>query len=114
MDRGGIAKAGRGPNVVGGEPYSEMAADVSDDQVAAAIYSRDGPAVSVFDPVGWREAESAVVGASDDHVADTGWRFASEGVVFTGASSVKVIRYRYRGSIIRTPWTPTPAAATSG
>ena len=46
---------------------------------------------------------------------DTGWRFACNGVVFTGASSVKVTRYRYRGSNIPTPWTPTPAAAlTSG
>jgi len=28
---------------------------------------------------------------------DTGWRFAHNGVVFTGASSVTVTRYRYRG-----------------
>ena len=34
--------------------------------------SGDGPAVSVFDPVVGGEAESAVVGAGDDHVADTG------------------------------------------
>jgi RNA-directed DNA polymerase len=46
---------------------------------------------------------------------DKGWRFACNGVVFTGASSVKVTRYRYRGSTIATPWTPKPAAAiTSG
>jgi RNA-directed DNA polymerase len=45
---------------------------------------------------------------------DRGWRFAHNGVVFTGASSVAVTRYRYRGSKIPTPWTPTPAAATSG
>jgi RNA-directed DNA polymerase len=45
---------------------------------------------------------------------DKGWRFAHKGVVFTGASSVKVTRYRYRGSTIATPWPPTPAAATSG
>ena len=45
---------------------------------------------------------------------DRGWRFAHKGVVFTGASSVKVTRYRYRGNTIPTPWTPTPAAATSG
>ena len=42
---------------------------------------------------------------------DTGWRFAHNGVVFTGASSVAVTRYRYRGSNIPTPWTPKPAAA---
>ncbi len=45
---------------------------------------------------------------------DQGWRFAHNGVVFTGASSVAVKRYRYRGSTIPTPWTPKPAATTSG
>jgi RNA-directed DNA polymerase len=46
---------------------------------------------------------------------DQGWRFACNGVVFTGASSVAVTRYRYRGNTIATPWTPEPAAAdTSG
>ena len=39
---------------------------------------------------------------------DAGWRFACNGVVFTGASSVKVTRYRYRGGNIPTPWTPGP------
>ena len=45
---------------------------------------------------------------------DQGWRIAHEGVVFTGASSVAVTRYRYCGSTIATPWSPKPAAATSG
>ena len=45
---------------------------------------------------------------------DKGWRFAHNGVVFTGASSVAVTRYRYRGSNIPTPWTPKPAAAATG
>lgn len=45
---------------------------------------------------------------------DQGWRFAHNGAVFTGASSVAVTRYRYRGSTIPTPWTTRPAAATSG
>jgi RNA-directed DNA polymerase len=44
---------------------------------------------------------------------DEGWRFAHNGVVFTGASNVAVTRYRYRGNTIPTPWTPNPAAATS-
>ena len=43
-----------------------------------------------------------------------GWRFACNGVVFTGASSVAVTRYRYRGTTIATPWTPKPAAANTG
>jgi RNA-directed DNA polymerase len=45
---------------------------------------------------------------------DQGWRFAHNGVVFTGASSVAVTRYRYRGSNIPTPWTPKPAVADTG
>jgi RNA-directed DNA polymerase len=44
---------------------------------------------------------------------DQGWRFAYNGVVFTGAASVAVTRYRYRGSVIPNPWTK-PAAATNG
>lgn len=43
---------------------------------------------------------------------DQGWRFAHNGAVFTGASSVAVTRYRYRGSNIPTPWTPKPTVAT--
>ena len=43
-----------------------------------------------------------------------GWRFAHNGVVFVGASSVTVTRYRYRGSRMPTPWTHDPTAdATS-
>jgi RNA-directed DNA polymerase len=45
---------------------------------------------------------------------DQGWRFAYNGVIFTGASSVAVTRYRYRGSTIPTPWTTKPAAAVTG
>jgi RNA-directed DNA polymerase len=41
---------------------------------------------------------------------DQGWRFAHNGVVFTGAASVAVTRYRYRGRNIPTPWTPKQAA----
>src|SRR5271165_4911370 len=41
---------------------------------------------------------------------DQGWRFACNGVVFTGASSVAVTRYRYRGSTIPTPWTPAASS----
>ena len=42
------------------------------------------------------------------------WTLAHEGTRFTGASSVKVFRYRYRGNKIPTPWTPRPAAAIPG
>jgi RNA-directed DNA polymerase len=45
---------------------------------------------------------------------DQGWRFAWNGVAYTGAASVAVKRYRYRGNQIPTPWTPKPAATSSG
>lgn len=41
---------------------------------------------------------------------DRGWRFATNGVVFIGASSVAVSRYRYRGNKIPTPWSTEQAA----
>ena len=44
---------------------------------------------------------------------DKGWRFDHNGVAFTGAASVPVTRYRYRGSKIPTPWTPQPATTTT-
>jgi len=40
------------------------------------------------------------------------WRFAVNGVRFTGASAVPVTRYRYRGSNIPAPFTPQPTAAS--
>jgi RNA-directed DNA polymerase len=45
---------------------------------------------------------------------DKGWRFAYDGVVFTGASSVAVTRYGYGGSTIPTLWVVRPIAAVSG
>ncbi len=41
---------------------------------------------------------------------DQNWRFAWKGVRFKGAASVPVIRYRYRGYAIPTPWTTTAAS----
>jgi hypothetical protein len=49
-----------------------MTAVVPNSQVAALADVRDGPAVAVFDPVIGSEAQSAVVAAGDDHIADTG------------------------------------------
>jgi RNA-directed DNA polymerase len=42
------------------------------------------------------------------------WILACNGVVLTGASSVPVTRYRYRGTRIPSPFTPAPPAATRG
>jgi RNA-directed DNA polymerase len=41
------------------------------------------------------------------------WKLACNGVVFTGASSVPVTRYRYRGTRIPSPFTPKPPVAAS-
>ena len=42
------------------------------------------------------------------------WRFAVNGVRFTGAAAVPVTRYRYRGSNIPAPWAPQPTTAQAG
>jgi RNA-directed DNA polymerase len=45
-----------------------------------------------------------------------GWKLAADGITFTGAASVRVTRYRYRGTVIPTPWTasvPTEIAHTA-
>ena len=39
------------------------------------------------------------------------WRLAHDGQRFRGAASVTVVRYRYRGYRIPTPWTPSTTAA---
>jgi hypothetical protein len=49
--------------------------------------------------------------AGEDSSRRFGDLFVHNEVVFTGASSVAVTRYRYRGNTIPTPWTPNPAAA---
>ncbi|HUY47326.1 MAG TPA: reverse transcriptase domain-containing protein [Streptosporangiaceae bacterium] len=41
------------------------------------------------------------------------WKFAYKETVFTGASSVAVTRYRYRGTLIPSPY-PDPSAVPSG
>ena len=72
VDGGGVAEAGRLADIVGRESDGELAAGVPDGQVALFADMGDGPAVAVLDPVGGGEAESAVVGAGDDHISDTG------------------------------------------
>src|SRR5215204_3143990 len=42
-----------------------------DGEPTAALDVGDGPAVAVFDPVGGRESKASIIGAGDDHVADT-------------------------------------------
>ncbi len=93
-----------------------------------ANYFRHGVSKAVFDAVDnhawlrlmrWTRAKYAGkhrLGMAQfrRRFCDQGWRIAHNGVMFTGASSVPVTRYRYRGSTIPTPWTPRPATATTG
>ncbi|MEU5938042.1 group II intron reverse transcriptase/maturase [Micromonospora sp. NPDC047548] len=50
-------------------------------------------------PISWREVRRRFTHDG---------RYAHNGITFYGASSVKIERYRYRGSKIPTPWTITP------
>jgi hypothetical protein len=72
VDSGGIAEAGGAADIVGGQPDCAVIAVVSHGQVAAFADVGDSPTVAVFDPVSGGKAESAVVAAGDDHIADTG------------------------------------------
>jgi RNA-directed DNA polymerase len=89
-----------------------------------ANYFRHGVSARVFSLldhyawwriVGWIRAKHSHIGMKElrRRFCDRGWRIAHEGAVFTGASSVAVTRYRYRGSTIPTPWTPNRTAATA-
>lgn len=89
-----------------------------------ANYFRYGVSKDVFNAIdyhAWRRValwihrkHSAISWKQMRHrFCDHGWRFASEGVTFTGAASVSVSRYRYRGNTIPTPWTPKPNSRTS-
>lgn len=86
-----------------------------------ANYFRHGVSKKTFNAIdshawrriaGWLRRKHRIGRSGLRRFCDRGWRFASHGVVFTGASSVAVTRYRYRGASITTPWTPRPAALT--
>jgi RNA-directed DNA polymerase len=106
-----------------------LIASVNRTLVGWANYFRYGVSKTVFDAVDYYAWGRLVhwirikykrgtnrIGMKDvrRRFCSTGWKLAHNGVVFTGAASVKVTRYRYRGSTIPTPWTPTPAAASRG
>ena len=87
-----------------------------------ANYFRHGTSKRTFNTVdahawrriaGWLRRKHRISRRQLRQFCDRGWRFASNGVAFTGASSVKVTRYRFRGYAIPTPWTPKPQTATS-
>jgi RNA-directed DNA polymerase len=84
-----------------------------------ANYFRHGVSKQTFNVIdshawrriaGWLRRKHGIGRSQLRRFCDRGWRFASNGVVLTGASSVKVTRYRYRGADIPTPWTPRTAA----
>ena len=86
-----------------------------------ANYFRHGVSKATFDTVdnhawlrlvGWIRRKHRNINRKQlrRRFCNRGWRIAHNGVEFTGASSVAVTRYRYRGANIPTPWTQ---AATS-
>ena len=86
--------------------------------VGWANYFRHGVSKKTFNAIdshawsriaGWLRRKHQIGRSGLRRFCDRGWRFASNGVAFTGASSVAVTRYRYRGANIATPWTPKQA-----
>jgi RNA-directed DNA polymerase len=110
------------------QDLGELIADVNRSLAGWANYFRHGASKATFGAVDsfvwsrlmrWIRAKYAgKTGLSMKELrrrfCDQGWRFAHNGVVFTGAASVPVTRYRYRGRNIPTPWTPRTAAAPTG
>jgi RNA-directed DNA polymerase len=88
-----------------------------------ANYFRHGVSSRVFqkiDAFAWRRIERWIrrkhKGLNRTEIkkrfCDQGWRFAHNGVHFTGAASVKITRYTYRGANITTPWARRAAQLT--
>lgn len=84
-----------------------------------ANYFRHGVSKRTFNAIdfhawrriaGWLRRKHGIGRSQLRRFCDRGWRFASNEVVFTGASAVAVTRYRSRGAGIATPWTPSTAA----
>ncbi|MET7729647.1 group II intron reverse transcriptase/maturase [Streptomyces mirabilis] len=110
------------------QDLGELIADVNRSLVGWANYFRHGVSKATFSAVDsfvwgrlmrWTRAKYAgktrlSMKELRRRFCDHGWRFAHNGVVFTGAASVEVTRYRYRGRNIPTPWTPRSAAAVTG
>jgi RNA-directed DNA polymerase len=80
-----------------------------------ANYFRHGVSKATFTAIdshawnriaGWLRRKHRIWRSQLRRFCDRGWRFSSHGVVFKGAASVQVTRYRYRGANIATPWTP--------
>ena len=80
-----------------------------------ANYFRHGVSKATFTAIdshawsriaGWLRRKHRIGRSQLRRFCDRDWRFACHGVVFKGAASVPVIRYRYRGANIATPWTP--------
>jgi RNA-directed DNA polymerase len=110
------------------QDLGELIADVNRSLAGWANYFRHGVSKATFSAVDsfvwgrlmrWTRAKYAgktrlSMKELRRRFCDQGWRFAYKGVVFVGASSVEVTRYRYRGRNIPTPWTTRPATAVTG
>ena len=139
-DQGAAAPAGRGQGrelaaeeraldaLVGANAGAETkakfrrmlrAGELDDREIELQVKESAGGTLPTFEMMRWIRAKHRGknrIGMKElrRRFCDKGWRFASNGVVFTGASSVKVTRYRYRGNTIPTPWTPKSAASLTG
>jgi RNA-directed DNA polymerase len=87
--------------------------------VGWATYFRHGVSKATFNAIdshawsriaGWLRRKHRIARSGLRRFCDRGWRFAGPRIAFTGASSVAVTRYRYRGTRIATPWTPALTA----
>lgn len=87
--------------------------------VGWATYFRHGVSKATFNALdfhawsriaGWLRRKHRIGRSGLRRFCDRGWRFAGPRIAFTGASSVAVTRYRYRGTRIATPWTPALTA----
>ena len=72
MNCGRVAETYGRPDIIGGQSADELTPQMADGDVATRADLGDGPPVAVPNEVGGGGAESAVVGAGDDHVADGG------------------------------------------
>ena len=91
VDGRGVSERDEGAHVVGGQAHRPSVGRVLHGQFAAGVHGGDLPAVAVLDPVGRGQAQSAVVRAGDDGVADRRLVAVSEGDGVGGAGLAEAV-----------------------
>ena len=95
VDGGGVPELDRAGDVGGGEGDVEPGAGVPHRERTVGAGGVDGPAVAVLDPVGRRQAQSAVVGAGEDGVADIGGVPVGQGDAGAGVGAADAVGLRH-------------------